>query len=423
MSSALAIAGVTVVLQRLLDGLQGELASALGVGVDVVSLPPEHVPQGQNDGPRLNLFLYRVAQNAALRNASLPSLDARGRSRIAHPPLALDLHYLLTAYGSAELQTEILLGYAMQRLHENAVLDRGRIDEILGAPGPAPDPFPALRTTGLAQQLEMVKVTPASLNLDELSKLWTALKSNYRTSAAYQATVVLIETELPAISPLPVLQRNFGVVPGLLPPVPEVVSIAPGSGQVAATLNDMLVVDGHDLDGRAGEYELVLSNARLGYETTIGPETSATPARVTFALAGPADLPAGAYTATLRLRKHGEQNARTTNVVPLLIAPLLVAPDGGLPASVTPDASKTFTLQPDCVTQLREDQRVSLLLGGFEAIAEPITAPTTSPKFIFRDVPDDKYWVRLRVDGVDSLLIDRVATPPVFKGPSVEVKS
>ena len=103
--------------------------------------------------------------------------------------------------------------------------------------------------------------------------------------------------------------------------------------------------------------------------------------------------------------------------------PLLVAPDGGLPASVTPDASKTFTLQPDCVTQLREDQRVSLLLGGFEAIAEPITAPTTSPKFIFRDVPDDKYWVRLRVDGVDSLLIRRVATPPVFKGPSVEVKS
>jgi hypothetical protein len=423
MSNALAIAGVTVVLQRLLDGLQGDLTSALGVDVDVVSLPPEHVPQGQNDGPRINLFLYRVAQNAALRNAPLPSVDARGRSRIAHPPLALDLHYLLTAYGSAELQTEILLGYAMQRLHENPVLDRGRIDQILSNPMATSDPYPALRATGLAQQLEMVKITPASLNLDELSKLWTALKSNYRTSAAYQATVVLIETELPAIAPLPVLQRNFGVTPGLLPPLPEVVSIAPGSGQIAATLNDTLVIDGHDLDGRAGEYELVLSNARLKYEATITPEASATPSRVTFALTGPADLPAGAYTATLRLRKHGEQKARTTNVVPLLIAPLLVAPDGGLPATVTPNASKEFTLQPNCVTQLRDDQRVSLLLGGIEAMADPITASTISPKFTFKDVPDDKYWVRLRVDGVDSLLIDRVAKPPVFLGPSVEVKS
>jgi hypothetical protein len=41
-------------------------------------------------------------------------------------PLALN-HYLLTAYGSADFQGDILLGYAMHLLHERPVLDRAAI--------------------------------------------------------------------------------------------------------------------------------------------------------------------------------------------------------------------------------------------------------------------------------------------------------
>ncbi|PJI52282.1 hypothetical protein CTI14_44950, partial [Methylobacterium radiotolerans] len=78
----------------------------------------------------MNLFLHQVTPNAAWRNAALPSRDAAG-GRIANPPLALDLHYLLTAYGRAELQAEVLLGYALQLLHESAVLPREAVRRAL----------------------------------------------------------------------------------------------------------------------------------------------------------------------------------------------------------------------------------------------------------------------------------------------------
>lgn len=418
MSDALAIAGVTAVIQSLLTGLQSALLAALGVNAEVTSIPPEHVPQGDNDGPRINLFLYRVAHNAAWRNVALPSVDARGRSMIARPPLALDLHYLVTAYGNDALHTEILLGHAMQRLHENPVLARDTIATILGAPSSVPA-LNALRSTGLSEQLEMIKITPAALGLDELSKLWTALKANYRPSAVYQATVVLIESKAPAVSPLPVLTRHFGVEADLMPPISEIVSIRPASGQVIATLGDTLVVEGHHLDGVAGDCKLVLSNARLRYATKLGAPVAATPTRVVFALNTPADLPAGTYLARLELRKANESNLRTTNALPLSIATSIVP--GTLTDPVTPDAAKRFALQPTCTMQLRPEQRISLLLGTHEALADPITAPTKTPRFRFEDVPPGRYWVRLRVDEIDSVLIDRTAATPTFIGPQVTV--
>src|SRR3954465_9478756 len=116
MSNALAIAGVTAVLKDLLENglIDHQVTGAVGTEVTVSSLAPDVVPiDGAEAAPRLNLFLYQVTPNAAWRNVDLPSCDRSGR-RISNPPLALDLHYLLTAYGFAELQAEVLLGYGMQ---------------------------------------------------------------------------------------------------------------------------------------------------------------------------------------------------------------------------------------------------------------------------------------------------------------------
>jgi hypothetical protein len=41
--------------------------------------------------------------------------------------------------------------------------------------------------------------------------------------------------------------------------------------------------------------------------------------------------------------------------------------------------------------------------------------PTESLRFRAADVAPGDYFIRLRIDGVDSLLIDRSVTPPVFK--------
>ena len=77
-----------------------------------------------------------------------------------NPPLALDLHYLLTAYASEDTQAEALLGFAVLMLHENAVLPRSQINTALGNL-PSTIPLAAvLGSSRLAEQIEMIKITP-----------------------------------------------------------------------------------------------------------------------------------------------------------------------------------------------------------------------------------------------------------------------
>ena len=48
------------------------------------------------------------------------------------------------------------------------------------------------------------------------------------------------------------------------------------------------------------------------------------------------------------------------------------------------------------------------------ALAEPHPTPTSTLTFQLGDVPPGAQWVRLTVDGVESLLVDRSAEPPTF---------
>ena len=134
MSSALAIAGVTAVLRDLLnDGLiNHNISGVLGSTVTVSALPPDRVVASNGaETSQLNLFLHQVSPNLGWRNEGLPSRDGAARTRLSNPPLALDLHYLLSAYGAEDLHAEILLGYAMQLLHETPVLGRSAIATAL----------------------------------------------------------------------------------------------------------------------------------------------------------------------------------------------------------------------------------------------------------------------------------------------------
>ena len=131
-----------------------------------------------------------------------------------NPPLALDLHYMLTAYGALNLQAEVLLGYAMLLLHQTPVLSRAAIRKSLNPPTPPvtgsllPSVYQALQASTLADQLEQIKITPEVMNTEELSKLWTAIQTHYRPTATYMATVVLIQPVATTSAPLPVLSRG-----------------------------------------------------------------------------------------------------------------------------------------------------------------------------------------------------------------------
>jgi hypothetical protein len=224
MSTALAIASVTAVLRDLLNNglIDHDVSSSVG-NVTVSALPPDRIQADGSEKSQLNLFLYQVTPNQGWRNTALPSRDGRG-DRLINQPLALDLHYLLTAYGAKDLHGEILLGYGMQLLHEQPVLTRAAVRRSLAPPtqvsggGGLPTELAELALSKLAEQVELIKIVPQPMTTEEISKLWSAFQAKYRPSAAYLASVVLIESERPTRVALPVGERRLHVVQ-LRPPV------------------------------------------------------------------------------------------------------------------------------------------------------------------------------------------------------------
>ena len=232
MSTPLAIASVTAVLRMMLDKRlqEQDVTDAIGGSASSTAFAPDRIILVPNEPRRLNLFMYQVAHNQGLRNMDFPSHNSSGE-RISNPPLAINLHYLLTGYGPNELVSEILLGFGMQLLHENPVLSRNIVRQHLleastgAATGSYPGEFRQLFTSQLAEQIELIKITPEILNTEEISRMWTAFQTNYRPTTAYQATVVLIESDRPISKPLPVQKRIIYAVPFKQPRINKILSI------------------------------------------------------------------------------------------------------------------------------------------------------------------------------------------------------
>jgi hypothetical protein len=230
MSNELAVASVSFVLVDLLNNglIDRDIGSAVGEVV-VSALAPDVVDAQSNGKSRLNLFLYNITQNEGWRNVNYPSRSAAGE-RINNPPLALNLHYLLTAYGTEQFHTEILLGYGMHLLHETPVLPRNSIRRSLAAPsqvvagGSLPGTMLNLFTSDLADQVELIKIWPQTLTTEEISRLWTAFQAKYRPTAAYQVSVVLIQGTASTKKALPVQERSVSVIPFQKPVIEQILS-------------------------------------------------------------------------------------------------------------------------------------------------------------------------------------------------------
>jgi hypothetical protein len=194
MTSALALASVTAVLKDLLEnGLaRGGVTSKIGGDTSVSALPPDRISAGAEEKAQLNLFLYSVTANTRLRAQRVTDASSPR-------PLALDLHYLLTAYAAQDFQTEILLGHALQLLHETPVLERERIRRTINSLSHTKDrrvvapALAALANSDLADRVERLEITPEFLATDEMSKLWSSLQAKYRPSATYKVSTVVID--------------------------------------------------------------------------------------------------------------------------------------------------------------------------------------------------------------------------------------
>lgn len=180
MSNALAIATVTQALALLIErNLPPEIDMAVSVQT---KKPPTEPPTD----PTITVFCYQVTPDPALRNADLPTRAPDGTLR-KRAAAAIDLHYLISAYGEeTELVGQRLIGCVVRTLHEIPVLPHDVIEEAAQRP--------YLRGSDLAESIQKVRFTPTQMDIDETSKLWGMLhQTPYSLSVCYQAALVLIE--------------------------------------------------------------------------------------------------------------------------------------------------------------------------------------------------------------------------------------
>jgi hypothetical protein len=450
MSNALAIASVSFVLVDLLNnGLIDRNISAMVGDVIVTAWPPDKVDALQQDGKsQLNLFLYNLTQNQAWRNVGYPSRDANG-DRIDNPPLALDLHYLLSAYGAEQFHSEILLGYAMQLFHETPFLPRAAIEESLSGPTQVSDnslSLPSsmlnLFTSGLANQVEMIKIWPQTLTTEEISRLWTAFQAKYRSTAAYQCSVVLIQSDAPTKKALPVRRRKLQVNTFIQPAISSVRGLSKTSPPVQSAQPILpgysLVIQGTQLQGNSGTIVII------GGEAVNPAPADITPTQIVAQI--PSDLLAG--TQSVQVVQPVElgspptaHNGVSSQTAAFVLQPVIqnIEVTTGT-STITGQSVDLITLTVD--PPVGATQEVLLLLNQLSQPASPpptplaysfvaeltfsLPSPPPSPpppsatvSVPYSGVTPGTYLVRLQVDGAQSLLT--TDSNGVFNGPVVNL--
>lgn len=198
---ALLLAVATAVLKNLLEnGLVSHgVTSSLGADAAVSALPPDRITIGADEKPGLNLFLYDIAPRG-LFSVSQHNETVEGARRSALPR-AIEMRYLLTAYGARDLDTEILLGYAVELFRQESALDGDRIRAILSslsdtAGGKVIAPaVAALSAPHVGDLVADMTICPQQLDTEEISRLWSTLQARFRPSAAYKVTLELVHAD------------------------------------------------------------------------------------------------------------------------------------------------------------------------------------------------------------------------------------
>ena len=420
MSSPLAIAAVSAVLRSFLQNsvIEHDLAAVLGGSVTISAEPPDRINIGAAQPDRINLFLFQATENPGWRNFGLPSRAGNG-DRISNPPLALNLHYLLTAYGSGDFHAEALLGHAMFVLHEMPVLTREAIRAAIPVPPPVTLPN-GLTAANLADQIELIKITPQAMSVEEISKIWSALHSQYRPTAVYQASVVLIESERSVRPTLPVRARHLAVLPFQRPAIDLIQS---QSADSAPIVPDQPILTGHNLviDGRRlrGATTRVLID---GTVEIVPADDRISAGRIIVAL--PASLQPGLHSVQVVHRvDFGSGSASEphrgveSNVASFVLAPQITT---AAPIAATRNSTLTLAITPP----VGRAQRAALLAGSLTLPipARDAAGPATSSSLGFpipADFPIGEHLLRVQIDGAESPLDVNAAGE--FSSPTITV--
>lgn len=168
MSSSSVISDVTQTLEELLR--DGQLPKN---SFDVSLKSPADEKVSPSMKPKVNLFLFRVAENPFAKNQDW---QPAGTDALRYPPLALNLSYVLTPYAENKLDEQRVFGEAMRVLYENSIV-----------------PAAALRG-GLENTAEELKLDLCHMSLEQQTQVWNALGQPYRLSACYEVRMVMIDS-------------------------------------------------------------------------------------------------------------------------------------------------------------------------------------------------------------------------------------
>ncbi|MGE5049554.1 MAG: hypothetical protein ACM3PC_13335, partial [Deltaproteobacteria bacterium] len=225
---------------------------------------------------------------------------------------------------------------------------------------------------------------------------------------------------------LPALDRGAAAQGGVEPPpppFPALGGIELPHGQPAVRLGETLALDGVHLGGPSPT--AIFSHPLLPQPLRIAAAVNADGSRAEVTLPNaPADQakwPAGAYALTLA---PDAARTLTTSAITLALAPRITAitPAIVVGGKAKLDAQGALTLTVKFSPQVWKEQRLTLLFGSQAVDAGPRSGKVDQFTFKVPAAPLGKQFVRLRVEGVDSLVIDyTAATPALDATQAVEV--
>lgn len=374
MSNGLAIATVTAAIGQIVHASAKSAVPGTGLRFGRPPVPEPNLRHA-------NIYLYQALPYGPLRNEDEPMRDSSGRL-INRPRAALELHYLFSFYGDdTSLEPDRMLGAVWRDLHENSVLSRQSIQDAI-------DANQWLAGSDLPDAAERVKLTPLSLSLDDLSRLWSVMVQRpHALSMTWQAAVVLIDGLGGVLPSRPVLKRGsqdrgpaatashfprldrswFGLA-GTSDRQPRPPSLR------SAQLGCETILEGEHLDGDSVAVEFQCGQLAAVQIPVPASDRTSTRARLSLPDDGPAqDAWAAGIVAARIVTSNGGPDLRSA-VLPLALAPRIVSID----PDPLPAGSQTLTVgcHPKATAKTAR-----LRLGSNEIQAEDDAAATASLKF------------------------------------------
>jgi hypothetical protein len=122
----------------------------------------------------VTIFLHRITYDENFRTATRIPDEPNKK-----PVLFLNLHYLITYWGSDPQAEQTILGWTMMQLQTTPILDNS-----------------ILTPSNIWDTTESIQLVPADLSLEDILRIWDALGPKYRLSVAYIARVVRIDSTI-----------------------------------------------------------------------------------------------------------------------------------------------------------------------------------------------------------------------------------